>query len=123
MMPKTIKITLKEIITEFVDNGVVYPRRGYNELNRRPKSIMKATLSPTDKMSFSVSPSLFNLRMWRMSQPGTMVKKRNPKNCLKTGIFRSIARSVRMRNTSANNKNLFVLKVFDDSTIFIALSS
>ncbi len=69
----------------------------------KPKSIKKATLSPTDRTIFSTKPSLFNFRMKRKRKPGIKVRKIKPEICLKTGISRSTARTVD-RSTSARSK-------------------
>lgn len=52
-------------------------------------------LTPQLNIHFSTNPNLFNLRIWRIKNPGKSVRKRNPQICLKKGMFRSIAKSVK----------------------------
>ena len=78
-----------------VANGVSYPRLSDKLFNNNPKSIKKEILSPTDNTNFSVEPTLFNLSIWRINNPGKNVRKRNPKTCLKNGIFKTIVKSVK----------------------------
>ena len=59
-------------------------------LSAQPKSMEKATLSPTERTSFSVSPNLFRLIMERKRKPGKKVRKIKPDTCLKTGMSRRI---------------------------------
>jgi hypothetical protein len=82
-----------------------------------PKNIRKEMLNPTASTNFSVEPILFNFKIWRINKPGKMVRKKNPKICLKKGVFKSIATSVAIRNTSMRKKYLLVPEVFDNSII------
>ena len=75
-------------------------------------------LSPTDNTNFSVDPILFNLSIWRINTPGKIVSKRNPMICLKNGMFKRIAKSVKRsigitnRNPSLSPKFLITLVIF-----------
>lgn len=79
--------------------------------------VENAILIPTDNTIFSVMPSLFNFSTWRIRSPGTMVKKMNPRNCLKIGMSRRIEMSVAMRNTSIRRKNLLADQLLNNSVI------
>ena len=111
--------TLKKNIRGFVDNGALPPRRGYSESMTRPKIIKNERLSPTDRTILSVSPSLFSFKIWRISSPGIMEKKVNPRACLRTGIFRSIERSVMTRNIRIKAINLLLVYVFSNSLMLV----
>ena len=106
-------ITLKEVTTETVDSGLEYPNKGYSTLIISPASSENEILKPTDRTSFSVSPNLFNRNINRMSTPGMVVKKKNPRNCLKKDMFKNMARSVRARSASKIKKNPLASKIFD----------
>ena len=112
-----IAARLNEINSGIVDNGVSYPKLSDKLFNNNPKNIRKEMLSPTDNTNFSVDPILFNFSTCRINNPGIKVRKRNPRICLKSGMFRSIARSVTIRNTNMRKKNFLIPKVFSDPTI------
>jgi hypothetical protein len=114
------RITPKETTREIVDSGVAYPSRGYTPLIKSPKDIRNEMLSATDNTILSDSPSLFNFSMRRMSNPGIIVKKRNPRTCLKIGTSKSITRSVNRRNTNINKKNLLAPEALSDSINLLA---
>ena len=78
-----------------------------------PKSIEKATLSPTDRTIFSVSPSLFNFRILRMRNPGTKVRKRKARTCLKMGISKNTARFVKISESAGNRRKTLVSRPFE----------
>lgn len=61
-------------------------------------------LNPTDNTIFSVEPILFNFNICRINNPGKKVRKRNPKTCLKNGMFKSIAKSVEMSSNGRTKK-------------------
>lgn len=117
MTVKMIRITLKEITSELVDNGVVYPSNGYIKLMKSPKNIRNETLSPTENTNLSVGPSLSDFSIWRIRRPGIIVKKKNPRTGLRIGIFKRIARSVKTRNTNTNRENPLFPKTIGDLII------
>ena len=77
-----------------------------------PKSIKKEMLSPTDNTNFSVYSILFNFRTCKINNPGKMIRKRNPKICLKNGMFKKITMSVR-RSIEIINTNQFLAPNFN----------
>ena len=77
-----------------------------------PKNIRKEMLKPTDNTNFSVNPNLSNFRICRIEIPGKKVRKRNPKICLKNGMFKKITRSVR-RSIEIINTNQFLAPNFN----------
>jgi len=111
--------TLKKNTKGFVDNGALSSRRGYSESMTSPNIIKNERLSPTDKTILSVSPSLFSLKIWRISSPGIREKKVNPRACLRIGIFRSIERSVMTRNIRMKARNFLLVYVFSNLLMLI----
>jgi len=87
----------------------------------KPKSIEKATLIPTDKTIFSVSPSLFILRASRKRKPGIKVKKIKPKICLKSGMFKRMLMLVRTIMIIIRPNHLIGDKFIPRSVIFAHL--
>jgi hypothetical protein len=79
-----------------VANGVSWLMVSNELFNNNPKSITKETLSPIDNTKFSVNPVLFNFMVCRINNPGKKVRKMNPINCLKNGMFERIVKSVKM---------------------------
>jgi hypothetical protein len=96
LIANTINTILNGINNGTVANGVSYPRLSDKLFINNPKSIRKEILSPTDNTNFSVDPILFNFSICKINSPGTMVRKINPRICLKNGIFRNIRRFVKI---------------------------
>ena len=95
---------LKVINSETVDKGVSYPRLSDKLFINKPKNNKKEMLSPHDKINFSKKSVLFDFSIWRINNPGKIVRKRNPKICLRKGIFKNIAKSVEIINNVLNKK-------------------
>jgi len=73
-----------------------------------PINIRKEMLNPTDNTNFSVESILSNFRTCRINNPGRIVRKRNPMICLKNGMFKRMAKSVRISITITNtNRSLY----------------
>ena len=83
------------IIKDKNEIGFEIPRSGYNILMNNPKNIKKAILNPTEYKIVSIVLSLFNFSICRINNPGKTVRKRKPKICLKNGISKRIAMSVK----------------------------
>jgi hypothetical protein len=62
-------------------------------------------LNPTDNTNFSVKSILFNFSICRINNPGKRVRKRNPRICLRNGMFRIIVISVRRSIAIINKKH------------------
>jgi hypothetical protein len=118
MIINIINAILKEIKSGIVANGVSYPRASDKLLMNNPKSIRKEMLSPTVNTNFSVSPILFNFNICRINNPGTTVRKRNPKICLRNNISKSIAKSVKISSSARIKKKTLVSSFFDIYVIF-----
>ena len=93
------------IIKGKVEIGFEIPRGGYNIFIKKPVNIKKAMLNPTEYRIISIVLSLFDLSIWRINNPGMRVRKRNPNICLKNGMFKRMAKSVRItiETTNANH--------------------
>ena len=103
---------LNEINSGIVDNGVSYPKLSDKLFNNNPKNIRKEMLSPTDNTNFSVDPILFNFSTCRINNPGIKVRKRNPRICLKSGMFKNMAKSVEISSATKNKKRPLASKFF-----------
>ena len=95
MIDSIMRIMVIVIIKCEVEIGFGIPRGGYSVFMKKPINIKNATLNPTEYKRVSVVFNLFNLSIWRINNPGRMVKKRNPRICLKNGMFKIMAKSVR----------------------------
>ena len=104
--PKTMNARLKEIKRGIVANGVSYPLLRDKLFINNPKNIRNEMLNPTDNTNCSVEPILSNFRTCRINNPGKIVRKRNPRICLKNVMSRRIAMSVR-RSIEITNTNHF----------------
>jgi hypothetical protein len=67
---KTSTIAKTDATIEKVDSGFGKPKIGYKVLNNRPRNIKNARLTPTEKRIVSVRPTLFNLKILRIKNPG-----------------------------------------------------
>ncbi len=71
---RIIVAPLNEIRRGAVDKGFVRPRANSTLFNRRPKSIEKAILNPTESTIFSAQPRLFSFSINIKRKPGIKVK-------------------------------------------------
>ena len=120
MIANTTNAMLNAIKREIVDNGVSYPRLSDKLFTNNPKNIRKEMLTPTNNTTFSVDPILSNLSTWRINNPGKIVRKKNPRICLKNGMFKNIARFVRISSAMRSKKKFPVPKLLDIPIIFLS---
>jgi hypothetical protein len=71
-----------------VDSGAEIPKRGYKVFANRPTNITNATLTPTDRASFTATLSVFMPKARKITNPGKNVRKTKPTHCLRTGTSR-----------------------------------
>jgi hypothetical protein len=74
-----------------VDNGFEIPTRGYNSFTNNPTNIKKAILKPTENRTVFAPLLKFNLKIWRMRNPGIKEMQTKPIICLIIGISRVTA--------------------------------
>ncbi len=84
------------IIKGKVEIGFENPKAGYSIFMKNPVNITKAILSPSEYKIVSIVFNLFSFRFWRINTPGKIVRKRNPRICLRNGISKRIAKFVRI---------------------------
>ena len=104
---------LRKVTRGVVDSGMLLPSANKAWSKATPISIKKATLSPMARTNFSTNANLFSFNKEMSNSPGIVVKRVNPKSCLKMGMSRRTARSAAMRNT-INRRNLRALEFFND---------
>ncbi|KKG34133.1 hypothetical protein DU38_18425 [Methanosarcina mazei] len=109
---------LKDTKIEIVDNGVLYPENAIKLFVNSPKNSTKDKLSPTVNNNLSRFSALFKLNIRTINIPGKIVRKINPKICLKKGMSKMTEMLIRINNNTNINQLLDSANFKDITTLF-----